>query len=81
MTDWNNLNLESGYERSLDILDPITIDIFLLEVQCNLREINEETVTTQFEESLKNKVQSARDIFKANLKNFVKEAKKERETS
>ena len=80
MTNWNNLNLDNGYERSLYLLEPIVIDTLLLEIDCNLDQINEDTITAQFEESLKQRIQESRDIFKKNLANFVKKAKKVRAT-
>ena len=71
--NWKNVDLES-YELDLNILDPYSFKILLLEVNCNLPEINEETVTKQFEETLRGKIRSAREIFNYNLKNIVKHA-------
>lgn len=76
--DWNNVDLNS-HERDAYIIDPYSFDTLLLEISCNLREINHETVTAQFNESLNSKIQSAMEVFAANLDNIVKQAKKERE--
>ena len=76
--DFLNIDLNSDYERNADILDGYNLDILFLEISCNLREINEETVKAQFYESLNSKIQSAKDIFNANLKNIVKYAQEER---
>lgn len=76
--DWNKINLNDGYERDQNILDPYSSDCLLLEVNCNLREINADTVRAQFNESLESKINSAREIFEANINNYVKQAKKER---
>ena len=76
--DYLNINLNSDYERNTDILDGYNLDTLFLEISCNLREINEETVKKQFYESLNSKIQSAKDIFNANLKNIVKYAQEER---
>ena len=73
-TDWKNINLDSGYERDLDILDSYDFATLLLEVECNLREINKETVSKHFEAILKEKVRSAREVFNNNLNNIVKNA-------
>ena len=73
-----NINLNNDYERNTDILDGYNLDTLFLEISCNLREINEETVKKQFYESLNSKIQSAKDIFNANLKNIVKYAQEER---
>lgn len=75
--DWNNVDLNS-HEREANILDPYSFDTLLLEVNCNLREINHETVKAQFMESLNSKIQSAKEVFAANLDNIVKEAQTER---
>ena len=76
--DYFNIDLNSDYERNADILDGYNLDTLFLEISCNLREINEETVKKQFYESLNSKIQSAKDIFNANLKNIVKYAQEER---
>ena len=76
--DYFNIDLNSDYERNTDILDGYNLDTLFLEISCNLREINEETVKKQFYESLNSKIQSAKDIFNANLKNIVKYAQEER---
>ena len=76
--DYFNIDLNSDHERNTDILDGYNLDTLFLEISCNLREINEETVKKQFYESLNSKIQSAKDIFNANLKNIVKYAQEER---
>ena len=76
--DWNNVNLNSNYERGQNILDPYTFDILLLEVYCNLRVINKQTVTEHFEKELKRKIRSAREVFNANLDNIIQKANEER---
>lgn len=76
--DYFNIDLNSDYERNADILDGYNLDTLFLEISCNLREINEETVRKQFYESLNSKIQCAKDIFNANLQNIVKYAQEER---
>ena len=73
-----NIDLSNDYERNTDILDGYDLETLFLEISCKLREINEETVKQQFYESLNSKIQSAKDIFNANLKNIVKYAQEER---
>ena len=73
-----NINLSNDQERNADILDGYDLETLFLEISCNLTEINEETVKQQFYESLNSKIQSAKDIFNANLKNIVKYAQEER---
>ena len=76
--DYFNIDLKSDYERNLDILDGYNLETLFLEISCNVTEINEETVKKQFYESLNSKIQCAKDIFNANLKNIVKYAQEER---
>lgn len=76
--DYLNIDFNSDSERNSNLLDGYDFDTLFLEISCNLREINEETVKKQFYESLNSKIQSAKDIFNANLKNIVKYAQEER---
>ena len=76
--DYFNIDLKSDYERNTDSLDGYNLETLFLEISCNLREINEETVKKQFYESLNSKIQTAKEIFNANLQNIVKFAKEER---
>lgn len=77
--DWNNVNLADSYESSRNLIESLTFDALLLEINCNLREINAETVTAQFETDLQSRISEARDIFRSNLANIVRHANKERE--
>lgn len=78
MTDWNNINLTSICDRDLFLIDPLTFEILLLEIGCNIPEINEETVITQFEKDLASRVEEARSVFYANLTNITKYAQQQR---
>jgi hypothetical protein len=77
--DWKNVNLTSSYERDQDILDPYSFDTLLLEIHCNLPVIDETTVRSHFRQTMADKFRSAHEVFESNLKNIVKQAKKERE--
>jgi hypothetical protein len=76
--NWNKIDLSSPYECSRPILDEYTSDTILLEVECNLKEINRDTVRKQALESIKCKYNTALEILEANLDNYVKEALKYR---
>lgn len=76
--NWNKINLESPYELQQDILDGYDCETLLLEVNCNLRVINKDTVRAQALESLKCKYNTALEILEANLSNLVAQALKER---
>lgn len=76
--DWKNVDLTDDYQRDQSILDAYDFSTLLLEINCNLKTINEGTVAKLFEDNLKIKIASAREIFKYNLTNIVNFAKKER---
>ena len=77
-TDWNNIDLDSEYERSLAIVDPYTFNDLLLEVQCNIRTIDEKTIMRQFDEAMHSRMMSAREIMRENIKNITKQAVNDR---
>jgi len=76
--NWRNIDLESPCERDLKLIEALSFEMLLLEIHCNLPEINEATVTQQFEDDLHRIVQSAREVFQDNLPNIVKYALKQR---
>jgi len=76
--NWKHIGLNSQYEREQNILDPYDSETLLLEVACNLRIINRETVRAQAMESIKSKYKVAIEILEDNLDNLVKEAQRER---
>lgn len=77
--NWKNVNLKDAYEREQDFLDGYDFDTLLLEIQCNLKEINRKTVEKQFLEGLRYRIDDAKEIFYNNIDNIVAQAKKERE--
>jgi hypothetical protein len=77
--DWNNIDLTSDYERDQDFLTGYSFDILLLEISCNLRDINEKTVREHCYNELNNRIREAKEIFEANLTNIVKDAIKYRD--
>jgi hypothetical protein len=76
--NWKNIDLESSYESSQEILDGYNFDQLLLEIECNLKDINVKTITDQFESELECRINSARDVFKNNLQNILKKSHKTR---
>jgi hypothetical protein len=72
--NWKNVNLSDSYERSQPIIDPLSFDTLLLEINCNLPQINAATVRKQFEEDLKSRIESAREVFENNLQNIIDNA-------
>ena len=76
--DWKNINLDSPCERALNLIEPLTFENFLLEINCNLPEINDKTVWAQFEEDLSRRIKDARWVFSQNLNNIVEYAEKSR---
>jgi hypothetical protein len=76
--NWKNIDLKSGYERDQPLIDSLSSDTLLLEIQHNCREITKEAIMQQFETDLQSRVDSAREIMTSNLDNFLKQAKRER---
>lgn len=72
--NWNNIDLNSPYESSQDILDGYDFNTLLLEVECNCKEITPETVRAQAMESIKIKYKTAIEILEANLQNITAHA-------
>lgn len=75
--NWSNLNMQSEYERSRNILEPITFENLFLLANTNMKEINEETAVKEFNTLLEANIRECKEIFNENLKNFIKQAKKE----
>jgi hypothetical protein len=75
--NWNNVDLRSREVES-SIIDAYTFETLLLEINCNVKEINRETVKAQFAESLKSHIDSAKEVFSANLDNIVKESQRKK---
>lgn len=79
--NWNNVNLsEDSSEREANLIDGLTFDTLLLEIHCNIKDINAETITKQFNDDLNSRIEEAKSIFNSNLNNILKQAKKERAT-
>jgi len=77
--DWNNVDLNSPCESYQNLIENLTFNSLLLEINSNLSVIDEKTVAAQFEDDLQGRVRESRDIFRANLANIIAHAKKERE--
>ncbi len=77
-TNWSDLDLTDDYQRNLPILDSYSIDVLLLEINCNIKNINKESITAQFMESLNQNINSAKEIFFDNLDNIEKISLKNR---
>ena len=80
MINWNNIDLKSSYERDLNLIDALSFDTLLLEIACNIRDINPQTVSEQFETDLQSRIDEAREVFALNLANIVKQANRERKS-
>lgn len=76
--DWNNVDLNSPSESGSCLVDPYTFDSLLLEIECNLPEINLVTVREQAMNSIQSRYEEAIDILTSNLINITNHALKER---
>lgn len=75
--NWNNVDLNS-HEVESNLLESYTFSTLLLEVNCNVKEINRETVKAQAMESINAKYKESIEILEANLDNITKKAIEER---
>jgi len=75
---WNNVNMNSDYEKEQNIVDPYNFNALLLEIQCNIKKenITKENIIKQFNESLRNNLDGAKEVMESNIDNIIKEAKK-----
>jgi len=78
--NWKNIDLKDNYERSQNMLDGYSFETLLLEISCNIKDINKETIKKQFTEVLEIKIETAKEIFNDNLDNILKEALEYRNT-
>ena len=76
--DWKNVNLESSYERAQNILDPYNFETLLLEINCNIRDINSETVRAEAMAQIRAKFEQAVHILDENLNSITQKAIEER---
>ena len=72
--NWKNVNLKDNYERNQNILDSLSFDTLLLEISCNITDINKYTIMNQFNIDLENKIASAKEVMQNNLDNILKDA-------
>ena len=71
--DWSNVNLNST-EINAAILDEYTFAQLLLEIHCNVKEIDKASISNQFRESLQNRVDAAIEIFNDNLDRILEKS-------
>lgn len=78
LIDWNNIDLNDNHQRNQNLLEPYDFDTLLLEINCNIENLNPETIKKHFDEVIRLRVEEAKEIFNANLDNIIKQAKNER---
>ena len=77
--NWSDIALDDNYERSLNIIEPLSFSTLLLEIRCNIKDINCVTIREQFAADLQQRANEAWEVFDANLINIEQTAKRERE--
>ena len=73
--NWENIDMSSPIERSINIIEPLTFETLLLEVACNLPHINKVQITKQFSEDMSRRIEEAWEVFRVNLDGLEKAAK------
>lgn len=76
--DWEKIDFESSFQRSLNLIEPLTFETLLLEVDCNIPEITKGAIILQFKEDLSSRIEEAWEIFGANLDSIHSAAKQKR---
>jgi hypothetical protein len=76
--NWKNVDLNSAYECSRNILEPLSFEELLAIMECNVVDINTEALEFTFNQILRAKVDEAKDIFRENQANILKKAIKTR---
>lgn len=78
--DWNNINLNSGYERSQNFLDGYDFETLFIDLQTNFKteDLTEAQVLNHAFKSIENRVREAKEILRDNIKQIVLAEKKER---
>ena len=78
--DWNNIDLNSTYERSQDFLDSYDFVTLLMELETSFKteDLTEEKVLKHAFEQINNKVREAKEILRDNIKQIVQVEQKER---
>lgn len=78
--DWNNINLNSEYERSQNFLDGYDFETLFMELQTNFKteDLTEEKVLNHAFKAIENMVREAKEILTDNIKQIVQVEQKER---
>jgi len=76
--DWEKIDLKSSFERHLNLIEPLTFDALLLEIDCNIPQITKGAIINQFKEDLSSRIEEAWEIFGANLDSIHSAAKQKR---
>tara|TARA_R100001463_G_scaffold135102_2_gene197989 strand:+ start:1289 stop:1531 length:243 start_codon:yes stop_codon:yes gene_type:complete len=78
--DWKNVNLESGYEKTQNLMDGYNFEQLLLEIYCNIREENltPGEIKKQAMTEIKARYELAIEILNDNLINITNHSKNER---
>ena len=75
--DWNNIDLDSSYERSQTFLDGYSFEILILELTCNYRaeDITPALVRKHAIDAIQAKAEGATSIIEHNMKSIAKHVK------
>jgi len=76
--DWNNIDLNHSVDLDSNLVDPLTFRDLLLEIDCNLPKVNLYTITEQFREDIRSRVEDAWSVFHAKKENILKKALEQR---
>ena len=72
--NWKNVDLNSNYEKSKNLLENYTFEQLILEAICNIKntEVTEEAIKKHALEVINAKLEEAKGILNDNLSNITK---------
>jgi hypothetical protein len=81
--NWSNIDLNSAYKRSLNLLDPYSFETLLLELHCNIpnEKLTKEEIQKHAKSVLLEKYQTAIEILNDNIDNILKYEQEQRKES
>ena len=56
-----NIDLKSSFERDLNLIENLTFETLLLEIDCNIPEITKGAIINQFKEDISSRIEEVRE--------------------
>lgn len=66
---------EHGYSDHDFLLDAISIDSFILQCDCNIKDINPDSIKKELDELIESRMRDLKEVFDLEKENILKELK------